>query len=304
MANDDKVRPIIKKVIKVSGGGHHGGAWKVAYADFATAMMAFFMLMWLLNVAPPETLAGLADYFSPTSADVPGSSGVKEINPAESDKTGQNPSETVLISNPGPPPSGAENDGDKTSSNLESKSADEMALELQERMQELEDEAFEEIQEQLRLAIQQSPALSEISEQLILEITEDGLRIQLIDKDQRAMFRPGSADLYNYAQAMIREVGLSVQDLPNRVAIVGHTDDGNFLAPDGSSNWDLSANRANSARKVLGNSGVTNDRIFEVTGKAGNDPLYPDQPNRTENRRITILIIRESPVVPPSFRGN
>lgn len=302
MADDDNKRPIIKKIKKVSGGGHHGGAWKVAYADFTTAMMAFFMLLWLLNVAPPETLAGLADYFSPTTAAVSGRSGRQEVNPTSSDSSGLNPSPVVAISNPGPPQTGPTS-GDKQGADSEGK-GDPAALsqeDIAQRIRDNEDLTFEQMQQQLRLAIQQSPTLSDMQDQLIMEITEDGMKIQLIDKDRRAMFRQGSADLYEYAVRMISEIGESVQNLPNRITIQGHTDGGIYNGPDGITNWDLSADRANSARKVLGTSGVTDDRIFEVTGKAGTDPLYPDQPTKTENRRITVLILREAPVVPPGL---
>jgi chemotaxis protein MotB len=291
VADDDKKRPIIKKVIKVQAAGHHGGAWKVAYADFATAMMAFFMLMWLLNVAPPETLAGLADYFTPSSSDTIGSP-----NPVNNriDRPGQNPSPIATISIPGPPPSGEDADGKEKGGEGQREMID---------FTEIEDQSFEQMQEQLRLAIQQSPTLQEMSENLIMEITEDGMKIQLIDKDRRAMFRKGSDELYQYAVDMLREIGRSVQTLPNRITVLGHTDGGTFTGKAGDTNWELSADRANSARRVLGGAGVTDDRVYEVTGKAGTDPLYPDQPNKIENRRITILVLREAPVVPRSLLG-
>lgn len=306
MAGDDeKLRPIIKKVKKVQGGGHHGGAWKVAYADFTTAMMAFFMLLWLLNVAPPETLAGLADYFAPTTAAVSGKSGVDAINPPSEDSTGSNPSPTVLISDPSSRPKSGSTSGEGEGADVEGGGDPNVqdVIDLANRIREQEDMAFEQMQEQLRLAIQQSPTLSDMSDQVIMEITEDGMKIQLIDKDRRAMFRQGTDELYNYARDMINEIGGSIQDLPNRVTVQGHTDGGNFTARQGGSNWNLSANRANSALSVLDSSGVTSDRFFEVTGKAGTDPLYPDQPTRSENRRITILILREAPVVPPNLTG-
>nr|WP_281500729.1 OmpA family protein [Kordiimonas marina] len=115
------------------------------------------------------------------------------------------------------------------------------------------------------------------------------------------MFKSGTSQLYGYARAMIKEIGKSVKSLPNRITILGHTDGGPFVGDGGITNWELSANRANAARSVIEDSGVTNDRIAEVVGKAGTDPLYPDQPNRTENRRITILLLREAPVVPPNL---
>jgi len=299
---DDKEAVILKKIRKVEGDAVHGGAWKVAYADFTTAMMAFFMLLWLLNVAPPETLAGLADYFSPTTAAVSGKSGVDAINPPNTDSTGMNPSPVVAISRPGPPQSG-ESEGDNEGADSEG-NGDPDAFDVDQfaqRIRDQEDLAFEQMQEELQLAIQESPTLSDMKDQLIIEITEDGMKIQLIDKDRRAMFHKGSSDLYDYAKVMLTEVGQSIQNLPNRVTIQGHTDGGNFVANDGSTNWELSANRANSARRVLDTSGVTQDRIFEVVGKAGTDPLYPDRPTKTENRRITVLVLREAPVVPPGL---
>ncbi|MFC3050777.1 flagellar motor protein MotB [Kordiimonas pumila] len=303
MADDDGKRPIIiKKINKVEGGGHHGGAWKVAYADFTTAMMAFFMLLWLLNVAPPETLAGLADYFSPTTAAVSGRSGQDAVNPTTSDSSGLNPSPVVAISRPGPPQSGPTS-GKKTGADSEA-GGDPSYSDPQaaaNKIREREDMAFKQMEEQIKLAIQQSPALNDLKDHLTIEITEDGMKIQLIDKDQRAMFHSGSANLYEYAKRMIEEIGTSIQSLPNRVTIQGHTDGGSFTGADGSTNWELSADRANSARRVLDHSGVSQDRIFEVVGKAGTDPLYPDQPAKTENRRITILVLREAPVVPPNL---
>lgn len=275
----------------------HGGAWKVAYADFVTAMMAFFMLLWLLNVAPPETLAGLADYFSPTTAAVVGRSGQREINPA-SDADGLNPSPIVAISRPGPPPSGPA-EGEKSGS--ESDNEGEPSLEEVQVATAREDESFEELQEQLRLAIQESAELQDNQDQIVFEITEDGLKIQLLDKDQRSMFRSGSDELYNYSRRLICSVGESVGSLPNRLDIEGHTDGGSLEGLDPGRKWDLSSGRANAARRVLSDCGVSNDRFAQVIGKADTDPLYPDNRSRIENRRITILVVREAPVVPPKL---
>ncbi|UTW56681.1 flagellar motor protein MotB [Kordiimonas sp. SCSIO 12610] len=303
MADDSNEKPIIKKVIKVEGGGHHGGAWKVAYADFVTAMMAFFMLLWLLNVAPPETLAGLADYFTPTTAAIEGRTGSDAVNAPSSDANGNNPTPVAIIQQIGPPPGGP-NTGEETGTDQEGGGDPDFAADvINNRVKEAEDLAFEQLQDQMRIAMQASPTLSDLSEQVLFEITEDGLKIQLIDKDRRAMFRSGTAELYGYAETLIREVGASVQTLPNRITIQGHTDGGQFRGANGYSNWDLSADRGNSALKVLSETGVTDDRFFEVTGKASTDPLYPDNPSRIENRRVTILVLREAPVVPPSISG-
>ena len=301
MANGNDERPIIKKVIKVEEGGAHGGAWKVAYADFVTAMMAFFMLLWLLNVAPPETLAGLADYFSPTTAAVMGRTGSNAVNAPASNATGSNPSPMVAISKQGPPPSGQDTGKKQGSQEEGGGDPDFQNRRMAEMIKEREDLSFEAMQDQLQLAIQASPQLSEHSDQLIMEITEDGMKIQLIDKDRRAMFRSGTAELYDYARAILSEIGKSVQNLPNRISVLGHTDGGGFNAGGDYGNWELSADRANSARRTVFDSGISNDRFSEVIGKASTDPLYPDAPSRSENRRITILLLREAPVVPPAL---
>ncbi|WP_374763606.1 flagellar motor protein MotB [Yunchengibacter salinarum] len=309
---DDK--PIIKKVKKVDGGGAHGGAWKVAYADFTTAMMAFFMLLWLLNVAPPETLEGLADYFSPTSAATSGRTGAKAINTPKDDALGSNPSPVVAISKPGPPPEGS-TEGSKSGAEVDSatdpakdvsgpgKGANEAAQdrmeEISARIRQQEDRAFDALKADLRIAMQESTVLKDHADQLIFEVTDDGMKIQLVDKDNRAMFERGGAELYDYARQMIARVSSEVQDIPNRISVEGHTDAGTFVGPEDYTKWELSADRANAARRVLADSGVSRDRFSQVVGKADTDPLYPDRPSRTENRRITIMVLREAPVVPP-----
>ena len=307
MSDSNEQRPIIKKVIKVEGGGHHGGAWKVAYADFTTAMMAFFMLLWLLNVAPPETLMGLADYFSPTTAATSGTSGIEELNPPTEDGRGLNASPIVVISNPGTPqdnagPSQGRDSGADADQQFEPGGNINDAL--AERIRAQEDNDFNVTQEELRIAIQASPTLVQHSDQVIMEITEDGMKIQLIDRDRRPMFQPGTATLFDFARELIAEIGEAVQSLPNRISVQGHTDSGSFRRPDGYNNWDLSSERANAARRVLDSSGISSDRIFEVVGKASSDPLYPDTPGRSENRRITVLVLREAPVVPPGIASD
>ena len=283
---------------------HGGGAWKVAYADFTTAMMAFFMLLWLLNVAPPETLAGLADYFAPTTAAISGHTGSDAINPPSEDSVGSNPAPIQLITSPGPPKSGPDDGRNEGAEGEDRFQPTDRRDILAERMRAMEDQAFQQVEEDLRLAIQESPLLNRHADQLLFEVTEDGLKIQLIDKDRRAMFKSGSDELYDYAQTLLRSVAGSVQNLPNRISIEGHTDGGVFVGPGGIGNWELSANRANSARRILEGAGVIDERLSQVIGKASTNPLYPDQPNRIENRRITIHILREAPVVPPSIAAS
>ncbi len=302
MANENEIQPIIKKIKKVEASAAHGGAWKVAYADFVTAMMAFFMLLWLLNVAPPETLSGLADYFAPSAASSSGKSGEnKPLNSGMLATPGSNPNMVTAIMRPGPPATAqAESDKENEETEDEEKSKEKIE-DISEAMLEAENEEFELIKDTLTIAIQESPLLKEHEDQIIMEITEDGMKIQLIDKDQRSMFRSGTAELYNFAQAMIREIGGSVQNIPNRVTIEGHTDSSTRESTPDYTFWELSSDRANAARRVLAVSGVSGDRFNEMIGKAATDPLYPDRPQRTENRRITITLLRESPEVPPNY---
>jgi len=290
----DEVRPIIVKRIKKVSGGHHGGAWKVAYADFVTAMMAFFLLLWLLNAANEEQKSGLAEYFSPTAASTSSSSGSGDILGGVSLNTDGAQASAVSVSIPTPVQKKVE---------MEENTQDAEEQSYEQLMAEREQDIFEEMAEEIRLSIQESPELSELKDQVLIDITEDGMRIQLVDKDNRAMFKPNTADLYQYAIKALKQIGSSIEKMPNRISIIGHTDavpfkggvNGNYT------NWELSADRANSSRRVLLTSGVPTDRFAEVMGKAATEPLLPDRPNRPENRRITILLLREAPIVPSSL---
>lgn len=292
MANE--ARPIIIKRIKKVSGGAHGGAWKVAYADFVTAMMAFFMLLWLLNATSQEQKEGLADYFTPTTASTNSESGAGGILGGTSLNSDGAQSSAVTVSIP----------ATTTEAQTEDQNAEQSKSKQEEfaaRTAKREQNYFEEMAEDIRVAIQTNPELSRLKDQVLIDITEDGMRIQLVDKDNRAMFRPGSATLYKYAEKMIRKIAIVVEKMPNRISISGHTDASPFTSKPNYSNWELSADRANASRRILNASGVSSNRIAEVLGMAASDPLLPDSPLRPENRRITILLLRESPTLPASF---
>ncbi len=298
--NDDE-RPILIKRIKKVSGGHHGGAWKVAYADFTTAMMAFFMLLWLLNVTTKEQKEGLADYFSPSSASVSGASGSGGVLGGTSlSKDGAMNSGAVIMTMPQPSatPEGTSADRGDESATEKLRKAE---AEWKKAIAAQEDKTFQELESNLRQAIQEMPDLAALSEHLVIDITDEGMRIQLIDKDNRSMFKTGTAELYTYAQNMLRQIGERINRLPNRIMITGHTDTTPFERGDGYSNWELSADRGNAARRVLRSAAVPEDRFATVRGRASTEPLLPDQPDRAENRRITILLLREAPVVPPKL---
>lgn len=301
-------RPIIiKKVKKVSGGGHHGGAWKVAYADFTTAMMAFFMLLWLLNVSDEVTLAGLADYFTPTNASMSNSSGAGGIlggQAMESEGSSKSGATTITFdATPSDPNASEAEEAESGPSYQEGSGPGKKSFDFEANVVTREDKMFTKVQSALKTAIQEAELLKKHQDQIIIEQTPEGLRIQLIDKDRRSMFKLGSAELYPFAQDLLTMVGKVVQGLPNRIAITGHTDS-SPTSPGAYGNWELSSDRANAARRVISASKVRADRFSEVTGRASTDPLFPDEPLRPENKRVTLLLLREAPVLAPSFGGN
>ncbi|WP_374387349.1 flagellar motor protein MotB [Brevundimonas sp.] len=289
-------RPILIKKVKKSGGhGHHGGAWKVAYADFVTAMMAFFLLMWLINTTDPEQKKGIAEYFAPASVSetTSGSGGILGGTALGDDGPKSSGSMAVIEQlAPEAPPNAAETG---PSSNLSS--ASDAALEAEMRRREAEE--FASAAESLRQAMQSMPELAELSKQLIVDQTPEGLRIQLVDQEGRSMFDNNSARPNARAQVLLRAVARVINQLPNRISITGHT---SATAGSGrasaAGDWTLSSERANASRLVLQGAGVDADRVYSVAGKAGSDPLYPDDPSLAGNRRIAIVLLREAPVLP------
>ena len=289
-------RPILIKKVKKSGGhGHHGGAWKVAYADFVTAMMAFFLLMWLINTTDPEQKKGIAEYFAPASVSetTSGSGGILGGTALGDDGPKSSGSMAVIEQlAPEAPPNAAETG---PSSNLSS--ASDAALEAEMRRREAEE--FASAAESLRQAMQSMPELAELSKQLIVDQTPEGLRIQLVDQEGRSMFDNNSARPNARAQVLLRAVARVINQLPNRISITGHT---SATAGSGRASaagyWTLSSERANASRLVLQGAGVDADRVYSVAGKAGSDPLYPDDPSLAGNRRIAIVLLREAPVLP------
>ena len=288
-------RPIlIKKVKKVAGHGHHGGAWKVAYADFVTAMMAFFLLMWLINTTDPEQKRGIAEYFAPASVS-PSTSGSGGILGGTSlgDDGVKSDGSMAVINQLAPEAPQTDETGNTT--DLSSASEEELREEIARR----EAADFASAAASLRQAMQDMPELAELSRHLIIDQTPEGLRIQLVDQEGRSMFETNSARPNPRAQLLLRAVAKVVNQLPNRISITGHTSaqpgSNRATAP---ADWALSSNRANASRLVLQGAGVDPDRVYQVSGKAGSDPLYPDDPTLAGNRRIAIVLLREAPVLP------
>jgi chemotaxis protein MotB len=232
----------------------HGGAWKIAYADFVTAMMAFFLLMWLLTSTNHGDLQGIADYFN------------RPLNALST----EGPGATATTS--------PQTDDTKTQ---------------QQRSDEREQ--LNALQARLTTLIQNSPKLQAFKNQIKIDVTSEGLRIQVIDDKNRPMFDKGDADLKDYTKAILAQIGPALNGVPNHVSIAGHTD---ALAYSGDaagfSNWELSTERANAARRELIAGGMQSDKVLQVRGLADSIPLFSHDPDNPANRRISILVLNKN----------
>jgi chemotaxis protein MotB len=299
-------RPIIiKRIKKVSGGGHHGGAWKVAYADFVTAMMAFFLLLWLLNAVTEEQKKGIANYFRPTLA-VQNAAATFSIlsgqaQPMESMSGGasaqtdlDDPEQADMTQ---PEPATGEgnkpqtNEGDQPDAGQGEKPVDlaaaEAAVAAHERQQ------LEQIKSRIQNAIRESPELLELEKNLQIDQTEDGIRIQLLDQEKMSMFPTGSAVMNPRSRELLMKVAEVVKTLPNKIEISGHTDAQPYPGGRDYTNWELSADRANASRRVLVAAGIDPDRLQKIEGRADTDPFVAADPFDPQNRRISIILLRE-----------
>jgi len=280
MADDLAQRPIVIKRIKKVAGGHHGGAWKIAYADFVTAMMAFFLLMWLLGSVGEAKLEGISEYFK-TPLKVALTGGASVAN-----------SETLLK---GGGQDFTKQDGQVRKDMMREEKLDEKAKKiLRERAERIR---LEGLKKKIEEAIEANPMLKKFEKQLLLDITTDGLRIQIVDEQNRPMFALGQAELQPYTKTILREIGKMLNDVPNKISLSGHTDAKPFPSGDkGFSNWELSADRANASRRELVLGGMDADKMLKVVGLSSavlfdkNDALNPI------NRRISIIVMNEKAV--------
>ena len=317
------LQPIIIKKIEEDGhGDHHGGGWKVAYADFMTAMMAFFLLLWILAASDEEKLRGLADYFTPSLSQaggkgqgmldgmVLGEDGIfsgtdgpqSEVqlpsfgqeNPlAVFDSRLRDESTQVIVEYETRP------DGtvtDTTSASGEAQTAiEEKAAEAAKAAEmaaaaELREEQLQALEEQIREAVESREDLREFGDNLGFQYTTDGLVVQIVDKEGKSMFDSGSARISERTRDLIRIVGEAIVDLPNTLSISGHTDSVPYSSQNGYTNWELSADRANATRRVLIDTGISASRITRISGLAATEPLNPAAPDAPENRRITVTL--------------
>ena len=276
MSEKAKSTIVIKK-IKKGGHGHHGGAWKIAYADFVTAMMAFFLLMWLLGSTTKGDLKGIADYFqSPLQVALAGGSGAGDAN--------------SVIQGGGPSLTDAPGQIRRGDSETEKKRRAQERAERarRERIQ------MEALKAKLEAAIQLNPKLSEMRHQIRIEITPDGLRIQIVDDFNRPMFSLGGAQVQPYMRDLLQEIGRVLNEVDNKVALSGHTDAAPYAGGErGYSNWELSADRANASRRELIAGGMNADKVLRVVGLSDSNLLNKDNPRDPLNRRITIIVMNK-----------
>lgn len=299
MAENSNQSIIIKKVKK---GGHaaHGGAWKIAYADFVTAMMAFFLLLWLLNSVTQEQLEGISNYFAPVSV-ASSVSGAGDIlagaTMTEEGVARSSTSKDSVVVNLPPPKAGT---GGEEASGEDKAAPSEEEIE-EERLKSEEQENLDEAQNEMEETFTQLPQFKELSESLLIDNTPEGLRIQFLDKDGLPMFKSGSAEMLPHAQRLIQLVSKVIVKMPQQLSISGHTDSKRFITNSGYSNWELSSDRANSARREIVFSKVPFERVSRVVGKAATEPFLPDDPENARNRRLSIILLRgtgkDNPVV-------
>ncbi|MPZ42519.1 MAG: flagellar motor protein MotB [Betaproteobacteria bacterium] len=279
MALDDSQRPIVIRRVKKKAAGHHGGAWKIAYADFVTAMMAFFLLMWLLGSTAKGDLQGIADYFqTPLQVAFSGGSGAGDAS--------------HVIKNGGKDLTRLEGqikqgemDAPRRSFNLKA---------AQQELARIEKRKLSELKGRLQASIETLPALKPFKNQLLIDITIDGLRVQIVDEQNRPMFAIGSATLQPYTREILHEIAKVLNEVPNRISISGHTDAHPYSGGQrGYSNWELSADRANASRRELLAGGIEESKIARVVGLSSSVLYDPEDPHNPVNRRISIIVMNK-----------
>ena len=288
--SDDTQQPIVVKRIKKGGGGHHGGAWKIAYADFVTAMMAFFLLMWLLGSTAQGDLEGIADHFqNPLKVAMQGGEGSGDSSSIIKGG-GEDLSRKVGQVRRGDTPSTRAVNLDAAPARK--KSEEQAATEAAERR---ERSRLIDLKGKLEAIIEANPTLRQFKNQILLDIINEGLRIQLIDAQNRPMFTSSSADLRPYTRELLREIARALNDVDNRISMSGHTDSAQYVGGErGFSNWELSSNRANAARRELVAGGLEAGKMVRVVGLADTVHLVSDDPMDPANRRISIIVLNKA----------
>ncbi|OUL74470.1 flagellar motor protein MotB [Paraburkholderia hospita] len=276
----EKAAPVIVRRSKKGDGhsAHHGGAWKIAYADFVTAMMAFFLLMWLLGSTSKYDKQGIEDYFNtPLSSLLGGNEGTAAARPNVIQGGGRDISDT----RPG--------DGKKAQQEPAKPTLTQATVAPNDTAR------LEQLKAKLSALIEETPALKAFKDQIRISITNEGLRIEIVDSLKRPMFATGSAKLQSYAVEILTQIGASLNDVDNRISIAGHTDAATYAnGPAGYSNWELSSERANAARRALVAGGMREDKLLQVRGLADVLPLNANVADEPTNRRISVLVLNKA----------
>lgn len=277
--NKDDKQIVIRRIKKVQGGGHHGGAWKIAYADFVTAMMAFFLLMWLLGSTSKGDLKGIADYFNtPLKVAFAGGSGSGDSS-SILQGGGQDLTRSFGQKQQ------TDNPDKKKTINLQAAQAEHAKREK---------ERLDAVKGKIEVALRNNPAFAQFANQIRLDFTPDGLRIQIVDEQNRPMFDSGKAVMKAYTRDILREISLALNEVDNKVTISGHTDATPYPGGErGYSNWELSADRANAARREMLMAGMEDKKVLRVVGLGSAVPFEPTDPYAASNRRISIIIMNK-----------
>lgn len=278
----DKNQPIIVKKIKKGGHGHHGGAWKIAYADFVTAMMAFFLLMWLMAVTTEDQKRAVSEYFQNPTAVTGG--------PAGANSSIIDMGSAIQLT---PGAFGKQQDPSPSRDAGEANSPVPTDAHVERRMEEIEQKRLNNLKEGIEKTIEQSKSLRTYRDQLIIEMTKDGLRITVVDKRNRPMFDLGSSYLKWYMGGILKEIAQLINSVPNKISIAGHTDARKFYSENGYSNWELSADRANASRRQLLAGGMKPEKVLRVEGLASIALFDKEDPYNPVNRRITITVLKK-----------
>jgi chemotaxis protein MotB len=280
----EDVRPIVIKRIKKVAGGHHGGAWKIAYADFVTAMMAFFLLMWLLGSTANGDLKGIADYFlNPLKVGMSGGTGAGDATSILKGGGKDLTSSTGQVKD-------GEVQGTKKSPTLREAKAEQLRKEFEQR----EKATLNELKQNIEKLIDSNSMLRQFKNQLLIDVTPEGLRIQIIDEKNRPMFDTSSAELKPYTKVILREIGKALNAVPNKVSFSGHTDAAQFGGGEkGFSNWELSTNRANASRREMIAGGMDENKVMRVVGLSSTVLFDKNDPLSSANRRINIVVLNK-----------
>ncbi|MCC5072768.1 flagellar motor protein MotB [Xanthomonas campestris] len=277
---EGKSTVIIRRVKKVQGGGHHGGAWKVAFADFVTAMMAFFLVLWLMAATTKEQRAAISEYFrnpSPLSGKSPAPS------PGMNGPGGASTS-MIKLGGTADMAKGQKDEMGRKRDNAADTDVDSRAKDKK---------RLEALMQDLKEAIDKSQALEPFKDQLLLDLTPDGLRIQIVDKQNRPMFDIGRDQLKPYTVDILRELSSFINQVPNHISITGHTDTTAYSSDAGYTNWELSADRANAARRALVGGGMADAKVTRVVGLSSSVLFDKTNPQNPINRRISIVVMTQ-----------